>query len=305
MQWFSQQPWFPYLLLSLATLSWAGNFIVGRAFGDTLQPVELSFWRNLLGLLLLLPWSATTMYQQRAILWAHRWNLLALGTLGVAGFNTIAYLALQNTSATNAVLLMSTTPLVILLLSYVFLNQAIRLNQVMGIMLSFAGVSIIIARGDVRQLLNLQLNIGDAWMLSGVIVWGLYSILLRWRPSALSNLTFLTTLISVGVMVLTPLYLLLHVVWFPSTWTLTLPIAGAIGYTVLFPVLLSYLCWNHGVKLVGANTAGQFIHLMPVFGTLLAVLLLGEQLFLFHWLGIICVFSGIYVATYAFKPKKI
>lgn len=285
----------PYVLLVLTTFFWAGNFVIGRAVNPYIPPIALSFWRTLLGLIIILPFALPHIKQQFHIMRRHAVIIITLGTLGVAGFNTFAYFALQSTTATNAVLLMSTTPIVIILMSFIVLRHTISLMQFIGVTISLAGVIFIVSHGHLENILGLSLNKGDLWMLAAVLDWALYSVLLRWRPAALHWLAFLGGLVLVGTLALTPLYLweLQH----GMHWELSTPALLGIAYTAIFPLLVAYIFWNRAVHEVGANRAGQFLHLLPVFGTLFSSIFLGEKLFNYHYIGVGLVFTGIYFAT--------
>jgi drug/metabolite transporter (DMT)-like permease len=224
------------------------------------------------------------------------WRILVLlGVVGVANFNTFVYLGLQSTTATNAVLIVSTTPVIIVALSRLILAEPVGGHQAMGILISLAGVLTIITRGEPRALLALDLSAGDLWILAAVVSWALYSVLLKWRPPDLHPLGFLGATVVVGVVVLTPLYAW-EALRGPSVRFDAVTV-GSVLYVALFASVLAYIFWNRAVGEVGANRAGQFIHLMPAFGTLLSMLFLGEIVRGFHLLGIALIFSGIYLTT--------
>lgn len=261
---------------------------------DTIPPIALSFWRWAVALTIVLPFVVPRAGELATALRRH-WAILSLlGVLGVTNFNTFVYLGLQTTTATNAVLLVSTTPVLILILSFLLLGQAVRWGQATGVLLSLAGVGAIVTAGDPAALADLALNAGDLWILAAVVSWALYSVCLRWRPNGLDPLLFLTATIFTGLIPLLPLYL-----WDQargSVLTLDGVTIGAIGYVALFPSVLAYVFWNRGVADLGANRTGQFLHLMPVFGTLLSMLLLGERLAMYHLAGIGLIGAGILLA---------
>ena len=283
-----------HLLLVLTTLFWSGNFVLARAMHLDIPPLTLAFLRWGLALLILAPWVAPALWRERQLLAQHWRRLLLLAWLGVANFNSFVYLGLQHTGATNATLLQSAIPVVILLLS-VALGQRIRAAQLGGIAVSLGGVVLIVSRGDPAGLLQLAVNPGDLWIIAAVLTWSLYSVALRWRPQALSALSLLGSTILLGVLLLLPFFLGelsggAAINWHRGSLL-------AIGYVALFPSVLAYFFWNHGVAVLGAARAGLYIHLMPVFGLLLSVLFLGEQVLPFHLLGIALIFVGIYLAT--------
>lgn len=285
----------PYLLLTLATLFWAGNFVLARAMHEMIPPMAMAFWRWTLAAALLLPFGWRRALAQRELVRRGLPALVALGLLGVAGFNTLVYTALTTTTATNAVLLNSAMPAVIVALSWAVLGERITRVQALGLAISFAGVVTIVARGEWAGLLALTVTPGDLWVLAAVLSWSAYTVLLRWRPPGLDPVAFLTVIVPVGCVALLPLYL-----WERSGGA-AVEISGAVflslAYFAVFPSLASYLCWNRAVAEVGPSRAGLFIHLMPVFGTVLAVAFLGERPQPFHGVGIVLVFGGIYLTT--------
>jgi drug/metabolite transporter (DMT)-like permease len=282
-------------LVTLAPLFWSGNFVLGRALRDSMPPIALSFWRWALALLILLPFALPLLRGKGAVLRRHLGILSLLAVLGVTNFNTFVYLGLQTTTATNAVLMVSTTPVLIVGLSFLLLGQGISPRQAGGILVSLAGVTVIVSRGDLLSLAALRLNPGDLWVLGAVLGWALYSVCLRWRPAELDPLALLTATVALGLAPILPLYL-----WELSTGRTFAPDAlhlGAIGYVALFPSVLAYVFWNRAVAELGANRTGQFMHLMPAFGTLLSAILLGERLQGFHLAGIGLIALGIRAAT--------
>jgi len=284
----------PYLLLILAVLFWSGNFIVGRAFHSEIPPVALAFWRWVgAALLVTLPALPHLRRDRRALL-QHWPAVLLLSTLGIAAFNTLAYSGLQYTEAINAFLLQSLMPVLIVLLSFVIFREKVTKLQSVGILVSLCGAVTIITRGDVEILLSLSINRGDLLVFAAVICYAGYTVMLRKRPHV-HPLAFIATIFWLGSFILIPVYL-----WETLTVaTLELKPASilVIGYVMVFPSIVSYLCYNRGVELIGANRAGLFIHLMPVFGSLMAVVFLGEIFCWFHGLGIMLIGAGIYLAT--------
>lgn len=281
----------PYLALAGAALFWAGNFVVGRALRGDIAPVVLSFWRWTVALLILLPLSYRQVAQHRTLL-LREWKLLvALGVTGVAVFQTAVYTALQTTLALNALLLLSLTPVAIVSGSWLVFREMLTRWQLLGVLLSLLGAVILIARGSLDTLLHLQLNPGDGWMFLAVVMWAIYSILLRRRPAQLPQLALLTGSVIAGWVLLLPLYLVTTAAG--AGIALSWPNLLGIGYVALFASVLAFLSWNNGVARIGPNRAGVFIHLMPVFGALLSFFFLGEGIALFHIVGALFVFSGI------------
>jgi len=291
----------PYLLLSGAALLWAGNFVLGRAVNARIPPVGLAFWRWAVALLVLVVANRRGLVAQWPLV-ARSWRVLVpLGILGVGNFNTLVYVGLRETTATNALLLNSACPAFIVALSSAAGFSRTTLRQVAGIAISLAGVLVILGRGDPRALLSVGFNRGDAWVLAAVLSWALYTVLLARRPSGIDPFVLLTALVAVGVAWIAPFY----------AWEMArgarFPVSPASVLTVLYVALaasvVAYAFWNRGVAEVGANRAGVFLHLMPAFGTALAVVLLGESFLLFQLAGIALILCGVYLAGTT-RPRR-
>lgn len=285
----------PYLLLSLTALFWAGNMVMGRGIRGDVPPIALAFWRWTIALCLVLPFALPHVRTQWPRLRAAWRPLIALGILGVGCYNTFAYLALQYTTATNATLLNSFIPVATIALAFMFLGKRLHRLEAAGVLVSLTGVVIIVCHGDLNTLLRLSLNAGDLWMLCAVLTWGLYTVGLQWRPQGVHPMLMLAALTVVGLLVLAPVYL-----WEIASGrhiALSAPALGGILYTGIFPGFLGYVFYNAGVAAVGPNRASLFIHLMPVFGIILAAIFLGERPMTYHFLGIALVFGGIVLTT--------
>lgn len=285
----------PYLLLTLTALFWSGNVVLGRAIRADVPPLALAFWRWVVSLMLTLPLALPHLRRQWPLL-RRAWKpVVALGLLGVGMYNTFAYLALQSTPATNVVLLNSFIPVATLALAWLFLKQQLRPVQWAGVLLSLCGVAAIVSRGSFLALAGLQLNVGDLWMLGGIFAWAVYTIGLQWRPAGVHPMLLLMAFIVVGLLALAPAY-----GWEIARGRLIVMGNSALGgivYTGLFPGFIGYIFYNRAVGEVGAGKASLFIHLMPVFGTLLAAMFLAEIPQPYHYAGIALIISGIYLTT--------
>lgn len=284
----------PYLLLALANLFWAGNWIVGRAFRDTVPPMALSFWRWVIALAFILPFAWPHLrrdWPQLAAAW--RW-MIPFGLLGTAYYNALCYLGLQHTTAINGLLLNSFIPVVIVMLGWAFLGKRLRPLEAIGIVVSLAGVVAIVARGDAAVLTGLQLNIGDIWILVSVLAWAAYTLMLPRRPEA-HPMSFLAGITVVGLLGLVPAY-----AWEIASGRLIVPTPAAlagIAYTGIFPAFLGFVFWNRGVAEIGPAKAGLFMHLMPAFGIVLSFIFLDERPAAYHFIGIVLIFGGIWLNT--------
>ena len=285
----------PYLILLLPPLFWAGNFIVGRAIADDIAQISLSFWRWFLALVIIFPFVIKPLIQQWSIIKKNLAILALLALLSVTAFNTLAYIGLQHTSATNGTLLNSFIPIFILIISGLFFGEKITLRQILGVFISLFGVLIILSKLDIDVVKQLDFNVGDLWILVATLDWALYSIFLkRYRPEGLTALGFLGATMFLGVLILLPLFLLNPFNEAPLVLTQTT--VFTLLYIALFPSIFAYLAWNYGIGKVGASTGGQFIHLMPLFGALMAVVFLNEQIQLYHLLGALAIASGLWLS---------
>jgi drug/metabolite transporter (DMT)-like permease len=283
----------PYLLLTLTALFWSGNMVLGRGIRADVPPMALAFWRWAIAFGLVLPLALPHLRAQWPLLKAGWKPVLLLGLIGVGGYNTFAYIALQYTSATNAVLLNSFIPIVTIAISWGFLGKHLSRPQTIGVFTSLCGALTIVARGDVSVLAHLNLNLGDAWMLLAVLVWAIYTVGLAWRPAGVHPMLMLAAMTAVGLAALLPAYL-----WEMALGrhiNVYLGSLAALAYVGIFPSFLGYIFYNRGVAEVGASKGSLFIHLMPVFGTLLSALFLGEIPLWYHYLGIALIFTGIWL----------
>jgi drug/metabolite transporter (DMT)-like permease len=285
----------PYLLLTLTALFWSGNMVIGRGMREAVPPMALAFWRWTIALALVLPFALPHLRSQWPRLRESWPALVVLGIIGVGCYNTLAYVALQYTTATSATLLNSFTPVATIGLAFLMLGKRLSRLEAGGVLLSLLGVMIIVGQGSFATLLGFRLNTGDLWMLLAVFTWGLYTVGLQWRPKGVDPMLMLAAFTVVGVAALVPFY-----AWEIAGGRTIEPSTGAIigiVYTGIFPGFLGYVFYNAGVAAVGPSRASLFIHLMPVFGTLLAAIFLGERPAWYHLAGIGLVFAGIFLTT--------
>ena len=286
----------PYLLLTLTTLFWSGNFVLSRGMHAALPPMALSFWRWSVALLILLLLAHQHLRAQHRLIWEHRRFILLQGLLGVTGFNTLLYLAMQYTTAINAVLVNSCIPVLIVVFSWMLYRETMSLRQCCGVLISLVGVVSIMAKGEVATLLQVSFNRGDLLVLAAAVVWALYSSNLKRYPQGLHPLAYLTAINIVGLLAILPCYLL--ELSSGRTFTLNPAALVTILYVAVFASVLAFIFWNRAIRAIGANRAGPFVHLMPVFSTILAVLFLDETLAWHHAQGAVLIFGGILMTTF-------
>ena len=287
-------------LLALANLLWAGNWVTGRALRDAFDPITLNFWRWLIAALVLAPFALHELAQQRATLRRHAGLIALLALTGVAIFQSLVYLGLRTTTAINAVLLNSSAPLFMLLCSWMIERESATRRQVAGMLVSLVGILVIVSQGEVARLLEFEFHPGDAWILLAMPVWGIYSVLLKRRPPKLGGVSLLFAISVAGLAMLAPAFALeaLHA---PPRWPTPGEAAGVL-YVGLAASVAAFICWNRGVAVVGANAAGFTLHLLPAFGTVLAMVFLGEAFHAFHAAGIAIILVGVVLAARAAPP---
>lgn len=284
----------PRLLLMLSTLFWAGNAVVGRAVVTEIPPTMLAQIRWSLAALIIVPIAWPKLRAELPLVRRHLPAILLLSLTGIAVFNTIQYWSLQYTTAINVSVLQSSTPLLIGLWSLVLWRDPLSRGQLGGIAVSLTGVLLIVSGGDVTRLASLKLNSGDVAMLVAIADYALYSALLRLRPG-LSPVSFLAVTITIGALFLLP-FTAAEYAFGARITALGLGGMAALAYVAIFPSILSYACFNRGVQLIGANRAGPFFHLVPLFGSVMAILFLGERPGWHHLVGAILIVGGVFVA---------
>ena len=284
--------------LALVMLFWAGNSIVARAVRFEVPPFTLAFGRWTIALLLVAPFALAPLRRDWAALKRGWGVVLLLGLLGIGAFNALLYTGLRDTTATNALLLQAGVPALVALLDRVMFGVRVGRVQALGIAASVLGVVAIVFQGDPSAALRLHFGRGDVLILASVVVWSLYTVLLRLRP-AIAPVSLIAATFAVGVVTMAPLAAWewqagQHVHW-------SARVGGAFLYVGVLPSLISYFIYNAAAARVGAARAGQAITLMPLFGAFLSAALLGEALHGYHYAGMACILAGI--ALGALAPK--
>jgi drug/metabolite transporter (DMT)-like permease len=293
--WLANQP---YLLLGLTALFWAGNAIVGRAVAGHIPPVTLAFIRWTGAFLIVLPFAWRYLVRDWPMIRKHLGVLLLISITGIGAFNTLQYIALERTQALNALLLQSSGPLFVAIWSLMLLGIRLTLKQALGLLVSLAGVLAILLKGDPGALAAIRFNDGDLLFILALAIFGFYSVMTLKRPD-IHGMSFLAFTFGCGAVVQIP-----FVAWEMMArplMQLDIPNLLALAYVMVFPSTLAYLCFNRGVQLIGANRAAPVFHLIPVFGSVMAIVFLGEQLHPFHLAGYAMVLTGVVIAARA--PK--
>jgi drug/metabolite transporter (DMT)-like permease len=292
---FNKETPMPYLLLTLSSLIWSGNFVLSRAMNATIPPAGFVFWRWLVAALILAPVALPKLRREWPIVRANLRLICICGFFGVTLFNFLIYTAMHTTTAINAALVNSSIPVFIIMFARVFYGQRVTLRQHTGIALSLAGVATIVLQGELARFRTLSFNRGDLLVLVAAVAWALYSVALRRYPQGLNPFLFLFCISICGLAFLIPFYGL--EIASGHLMTANPATVLSVAYVGIFASVVAFTTWNSGLRKVGPHLGGQFVHLMPAFSTILAVIFLGEQLHPFHLAGIALIFTGILCAT--------
>lgn len=288
-------------LLVLANLFWAGNIVLGRGVAGMVPPITLAYWRWTGAFLVAVGFAWPHLKQDAAVFRRHWRMMLLLSATGIATYNTMSYIGLASTTALNVLLLQSAGPLVIIVWAFALFGERPTRWQSAGVALSLAGVAVIAAHGSLETLLHLTLNPGDVWIIAALIIYGIYAAVFRRRP-ATHPLSFLVATMGIGSMMILPFYL--GEIAQGERITGGLQAWSAMAYIAVFPSFIAYLFFNRGIELIGAARAGQSWHLMPVFGSVLAVVFLGETFHIYHAIGIAMIGGGIILASVRPLPAR-
>ena len=285
-----------YTLLICTTLIWSVNFIIGKfAYLFEVPPLTLNFLRWSLVWLLLFPFTYKEIFSNIKLIKKNIIYLTILAITSVSAFNSLVYLALNYTQAIDTILMISIIPVFVLFLSSVLGVEKFNFFQLMGLIVSFVGVLIIFSNADLGKILNLNFNIGNAWMLLAVFCWALYSSLLKKKKLPFSTLGLVEILASIGLIFLIPQFIGEQMygkeIKFNKAFFLIL------SFVTLFASIGAYYSWNKAIELIGPNRASIFLHLMPVFGVILAIVLLKERFQMYHFIGATFIVTGIYLSN--------
>ena len=281
-----------YILLILTTIFWSGNFIVGKAASIyEIPPFSLNFYRWFFAGLILMPFTIKEILNKRQYILDNIGFFIILGITSITIFNSIVYYSLYYTQVISGVLMISTIPVWIIFISSILNIEKTNIFQVLGVALSLMGVLFIITKADIELIKNLDFNKGDLTMVIAMFSWALYSALLKKKTYEISQISLLQVIIITGLIFLIPIYFIEmnmgNVIKLGKPFYLTLT------YVVLFPGLAAFFFWIKGIALIGANRAGAFLHLMPIFGAIMAMIIFKEKFMFYHFLGAIFIVTGI------------
>ncbi len=281
-----------YILLILTTIFWSGNFIVGKAASMyEIPPFSLNFFRWFFAGLILMPFTIKELINKKNYIFENIGFFIILGITSITIFNSIVYYSLYYTQVISGVLMISTIPVWIIFISSILNIERTNIFQIIGVALSLTGVVFIITKADLELIKNLDFNKGDLTMVIAMFSWALYSALLKKRKYEISQISLLQVVIITGLIFLIPIYFI--EMNLGNTIKLGKPFYLTLTYVVLFPGLASFFFWIKGIALIGANRAGAFLHLMPIFGAIMAMIIFGEKFMFYHFLGAIFIVAGI------------
>ncbi|SIQ17813.1 Permease of the drug/metabolite transporter (DMT) superfamily [Rhizobium sp. RU35A] len=289
-----------YAYLIVATLCWGGNAVVGKLAVGHVSPMMLTMWRWALASAIIFAISLPQLKRDWPVAKRHLPVLIFLGAVGYTTFNVLLYSAVHYTTAINVTIEQAGIPFLIFLANFILFRIRVSLAQVLGFSLTLVGVALTASHGDLKTLLSLSVNFGDGLMLIAVAAYAAYTIALRWRPQV--DWRTLMAIPALAALVCTlPL-----VAWEHARNTMMWPDAPgwiAVLYTAVFASLVAQIFYVQGIIHIGANRAGLFINLVPVFGTLLSVVIIGEELHLFHVVALVLALGGIALAERG-KPAE-
>ena len=289
-----------YLILVLTTIFWSGNFIVGKAASTyQIPPFSLNFYRWFFAGLILLPFTFKELIEKKRYIFNNIGFFAVLGITSITIFNSIVYYSLYYTQVISGILMISTIPVWIIFISSILNIEKTNVFQIIGVIFSLTGVIFIITKADLEIIKNLDFNKGDLSMVVAMFSWAVYSALLKRKKYEISQFSLLQVVIITGLIFLTPIYLI--EMYLGNVIVLGMPFLLTLTYVVFFPGLASFIFWIKGISLIGANRAGVFLHLMPIFGAIMAMIIFDEKFMYYHIFGAIFIIAGI---TLSNKKKK-
>ena len=289
-----------YLILILTTIFWSGNFIVGKAASTyEIPPFSLNFFRWFFAGLILLPFTFKELIGKKKYIFDNIRFFTVLGITSITIFNSIVYYSLYYTQVISGILMISTIPVWIIFISSILNIERTNIFQIIGVVFSLTGVIFIITKADLEIIKNLDFNKGDLSMVVAMFSWAIYSALLKSKKYEISQFALLQVVIITGLIFLTPIYLI--EMYLGNVIVLGIPFVLTLTYVVFFPGLASFIFWIKGISLIGANRAGVFLHLMPIFGAIMAMLIFDEKFMYYHIFGALFIIVGI---TLSNKKRK-
>ena len=285
-----------YFILILTTIFWSGNFIVGKAASMfQIPPFSLNFYRWFFAGLILLPFTYKEIINKKKYILENLGFFIILGITSITIFNSIVYFSLYYTQVISGILMISTIPVWIIFISSILNIEKTNIFQILGVVLSLTGVIFIITKADINLIKNLDFNKGDLSMVVAMFSWAIYSALLKRKKYKISQISLLEVVIICGLIFLAPIYFI--EMSMGKLIILEKPFYLTLAYVVIFPGLAAFFFWIKGISIIGANRAGIFLHLMPIFGAIMAMVIFDEKFMYYHFLGAIFIIVGIILSN--------
>ena len=285
-----------YIFLLLTVTFWAGNFIVGKfASFYEVPPFSLNFYRWFFAWLILAPFTLPEILKKKEYILQNYKLFIILGVTSITIFNSIVYYSLNFTQVISGVLMISTIPVMIMFFSFILKIEKTNIFQITGVIFSFLGVIIIITKANFEILKNLDFNKGDITMVVAMFSWALYSTLLKRQKYELSQISLLQVVMTFGLIFLIPIYFIEYQIGFRIN--LDKPFILILSYVVLLPGLASFILWIKGISMIGANRSGVFLHVMPIFSAIMAMIFFNEKFMFYHILGACFIVTGILLSN--------
>lgn len=285
-----------YVFALLATILWSGNYVIARGLANQIPPITLAFFRWVIATLMLLPFAFQELKRDWKLFRENFWYLSKTGLLGITLLNTFVYIAGQYNEAIKLSIITATAPIFTLLLSLYFFKERISKSRVIGILISIAGILILISNGDLKAIYQSGFSLGDIWIILSSISFSGYSILVKGKPEEMGNRAFLFSIFTLGLLFLTPIYV--YGVWLYKSWIFATQIIGYILYLSLGASICAFFAWNAAVKSIGPSNAAIIYYSLPIFGTIEAIIFLGEDLKLHHISSFLLIIAGIIIASH-------
>lgn len=296
----------PYLLLTLSSLFWGGNIIAGKFAIGEIEPFGLSTMRWVVAFVIIVPFAWASVREEWAEIRRGIWWLAFYGAIGFTTFNTLLYLSVTYTSAVSVAMIQSAIPILVMIGNFIIFRVRASVLHIVGVVLTIYGVTHVATQGLPTRLLGLDVNLGDGLILIACVAYAFHSLFLRYKPkigwmSFIAVTSFFAALAAI-----------IYQMIFASGISGLAEEVGALSlkgwlivlYVALLPSIIAQATYARGVELIGPNRGSLFINLIPVFGALLAVLLLGESIEMFHAVAALFIIGGIVLAEYAARRAR-
>lgn len=294
-----------YLGLIFAALFWGGNFMFGKIISSDISPIILNFSRWFPAAVILLLLFRRQLKSHFSLICRHWLVLTSLGILGIICFPVFLYQGLLTTTALNASIYLAAVPMTTLLINRLIFRDSIEWRMLFGALLSFIGVLYLLVQGDFADLSQLSINHGDIWAIGSALSWAVYCSIVRLKPPQLANSAFVTALVTLGILMFTPVYLYaifqgesaVYADLRASQWWI-------LAYLIVFPSILSYVFWNYGISVIGSAKGASFTNAVPLFAATLSILVLREPIYPYHFVSSALIIGGLLLCNRNIALRK-